>query len=137
MGGLWEFLPDRPTRLILYYDSTVDPFGYCRFEAGTILRKMRDLKERDYETVICDTAGWPDEMLMETYHTVRKALSGKYNIERTFMGSRHNRIYYGRQIPALVAYENGMITDVYPLSIDRRVITIADFLDQLLRGEAI
>jgi len=128
-------LPDKRKRLILYYDSTVDPFGYCRFKAGAILRRVRDL-ERNHEIVIYDTAGWPDQMLTEIYHTVRKALSGKHKIEQTFMDSRHNRIYYGRQIPALVAYKNEMIADAYPLSAERRLITIADFLDQLLRGEA-
>ena len=129
-------MPDKRKRLILYYDSTVDPFGYCRFKAGAILRRVRDL-ERNHEIVIYDTAGWPDQMLTEIYHTVRKALSGKHKIEQTFMDSRHNRIYYGRQIPALVAYKNEMIADAYPLSAERRLITIADFLDRLLRGGAI
>lgn len=98
------------------------------------MNKLSELKKRNYEVKIYDTAGWPARMIKDVYTSLSSALSGKYDLDRVFASPQHKRLYFGRQMPALLVYHDGNITHIYPLSTEKGLITIADYLDGLLRG---
>jgi len=123
--------------LELYIDSTVEPFKFPSFDCEKILDLLKKLRERGIEVKIVDTAGWSYEMLYETYLKAASVAIAKgylaYRVRKIFGSARESGKYFGRQVPALLVYEDNKIVDVYPHEERGRLITIEEFLRTKLR----
>jgi len=117
-------------KIELYYDSTVEPFRREAFNWHKILELLDLAKKRGVEVNMTDTAGWNSGMIYEIYlRAVTTSVRKRYSIRRVFGTARESGRYFGRQVPALLVYEDDSIVDVYPRDERRRIVTIIEFLE--------
>jgi len=124
-------------RIELIMDSTVEPFDRYNFEIRSVLEKLKLIKDAGIEVSIVDVAGWTRDMLYELYEKAARLAVVRgyrgYRIRRVFGSARDSGRYFGREVPALLVYDDaGNLVDVYPHEERGRVITIEEFLDRLL-----
>lgn len=120
-------------RLELYYDSTVEPFRKAAFNHEEIFKLINMAKSRGIGVTIIDTANWDISMLYEIYlRAVIPSVQKRYRIRKVFGTARDSGRYFGRQIPALLVYEDDRVLDVYPHEEGRRITPITEFLEGLL-----
>ena len=125
----------------LYFDPT------CQIFAGPVnegfseaLHLMEELRRKGIEVEIRDTGKMSEEERQKAYWkvigpTVRK----KYSVRQVF-GSRRRGggPHFGKEVPALLVYrEKGdqYPEDVYPHQKEGKILTIKEFVEQLLRAE--
>jgi hypothetical protein len=120
-------------RLELFYDSTVEPFQREAFDQHRIFELLNKLKKKGMEITITDTASWNSSMLYETYlKAVTPSVYKRYSIRKVFGTTRESGRYFGRQVPALLVHENDSVIDVYPHDEKRSIVTIIEFLEELI-----
>jgi len=119
----------------LYYDSTVEPFMRASFEAERVFELLRKAKDAGIDVRIRDTAGWERQMVRETY---LKACVGyirkKHEVTEIFGTGTATGLFFGRQVPALVLFENERAVDVYPHQEAGRMVSIHEFLERVIRS---
>lgn len=126
-------------KLELFYSSKHLPFDVPEnegFDLDEVLRLLEGLKDQAIYSVT-DTSALSKGDLYEVYKlamvpAVRKGRTG-YNIRRVFGSRRISGHYFGREVPALLVYEEEgkNPTDVYPHQIGATVKTIREFLEDL------
>lgn len=122
-------------KLELYYDSTVEPFRREDFNRRRILELLNKAEKRGVEVAVIDTASWDSSMLYDIYlKACIPSIRSGYGIRTVFGTARESGRYFGRQVPALLVYEDDGVTDVYPHDEKRRTVTIIEFLGELLAG---
>jgi hypothetical protein len=123
-------------KLHLYYDTTVEPFATVAGDIARILTVLKSLQERGLDVELTDTSEWTGSMLYEVYSEVaRLAAVKRIRVRKVFGTARDSGKYFGREVPALLVYEEDNLVDVYP-KIDRgKLITIEDYLNNVYRGE--
>ena len=120
-------------RIELYYDSTVEPFRKTGFDRLRILELLDAAKKRGVKVTVTDTASWNSSMFYEIYlRACIPSIRKRYSIRRVFGTARESGRYFGRQIPGLLVYEDESVVDVYPHDEKRRIVTIIEFLEELL-----
>ncbi|MCS6936973.1 MAG: hypothetical protein RMJ96_03495 [Candidatus Bipolaricaulota bacterium] len=67
---------------------------------------------------------------------VMPAVLRKYRVRQVFGSKRHPGRFFGKEVPALVVYENGHPRDIYPHEENGQVISIKAFLESFLRRSA-
>jgi len=76
-------------------------------------------------------------MIYEVYlHAARLAVVRgykAYRIRKVFGSARDSGKYFGREVPALLVYENDELIDVYPHEERGKLITIEEFLVRKLK----
>ena len=123
----------RSVLLELYYDTTVEPFENPAFNSGKILGLLAKAKSAGFRIKIIDTAGWSREMLMEQYRSLKVPRRQRNDV---FGPPRKRGWFFGREVPALVVYfELGEKVDIYPRHVNGSIITVEEFLNQLLGTE--
>jgi hypothetical protein len=126
----------RPLLIMLYYDSTVEPFDYVLFDKTKIRDKISVLKKRSFKIEMCDIAGWPYKIIKKVYADIKKHGTDKFALDNTFLGPGQ-KIYFGREIPGLVVYYDTGRANVYPILYRNRLITIDEFLNKLINGDMV
>jgi len=120
-------------RLELYYDSTVEPFRSAPFQRNRIFKLLSRIKGKGVQVAVIDTADWNRNMRYEIYlRCINPSVYKRYRIRNVFGTARESGRYFGRQVPALLVYENDDVIDVYPHDEKRRIISIGEFLEQLV-----
>lgn len=120
----------QPIYLELYYDTTVEPFESTAFDPVKVLDLLTKAQSAGFQVKIIDTAGWSREMLMEQYKGL-KAPRGKKN--NVFGPPRKRGWFFGREVPALIVYfTREGVMGIYPRHEDGHIVTVEDFLNQLL-----
>jgi len=123
-------------KLKLYYNSKQhpqnDPANQGFSEAMDLLAV---LESQGIHCDRIDTVRLPNEKVYEAYADAwTPSVSRKFAIRRVFGTRRRSGCYFGREVPALLVYEdsNGDPIDVYPHEKLGRTVTIKDFLKGLL-----
>ena len=117
----------------LYFDSTIEPFRREAFDRRRIFELLNRIEKKGVKITVTDTASWNSSMLYEIYlRAVTPSVHKGYSIRRVFGTARESGRYFGRQVPALLVYENDSIADVYPHDERRIVIKIIEFLERLM-----
>lgn len=121
--------------LELYYDSTVEPFVSAEFNTADVFRLLDEAKGMGIVVRIYDTAGWNHDMVREVYlKACVPAIRKKYKIKNIFGKRGSGGLFFGRQIPALLVIKDGKPINVYPHREGGRLITISEFLENLVAG---
>ena len=123
-------------KLKLYYSTVQQPLdnpaNHAFSEAIDILA---DVQKQGIRCEKIDTAELPHEKVYEAYADAwAPAVSKKFAIRRVFGTRRRSGCFFGREVPALLVYEDGSRhpVDVYPQEKLGRTITIRDYLTDLL-----
>lgn len=125
----------RKQKLRMYYDTTIEPFTSIVGGMSHILSSLQILQERGFDVGLIDTSEWTDSMLYEVYSEVAQlAAKKRIRIRKVFGTARDSGKYFGREVPALLVYEEHVLVDVYPKMEGRRLITIEEYLANLCRG---
>jgi hypothetical protein len=127
-------------RVTLYYSSehtlldTPDNAGFDLDKALSLLEKLVRQGKLVYEVI--DTSRLSSREVYEAYTqaTIPAVVKGRvgYNIKHVYGSRRKSGVYFGREIPALLVYEEGENpSDVYPHRLGEAEITIKEFLESL------
>jgi len=128
----------RSTRIVFYYDSSVQPKD-C--DVKRILDILKRLQELGVNVNILDTDGYGDEERTRPYFdAITAAVIQRAAIRQVFGSKRMPAIFFGRQIPALLIYDETytppICVDVYPQRrsiIDGTRRSIESYLDDALK----
>ena len=126
-------------RLKLYYSTQHQPAD-TPANAGldVVLDRLPQLCDLDISCQKIDTADLPDATVYQAYAAAwAPAISKKFGIRRVFGTRRRSGCYFGREVPALLVYEDDgdEPSDVYPREELGHTVTIAEFLKDLLVEE--
>jgi hypothetical protein len=123
----------------LYYraGNKLDARASKDFQIEEIRAILKQLATRGVQFEIVETSTLPDEALMEAYlEAVKSAVLRKYRVRQVFGSQRHPGRLFGKEVPALVVYENHVPSDVYPHEEGGRIVTIREFLEGMLHNGA-
>ncbi|MFQ5855749.1 MAG: hypothetical protein ACE5LU_08930 [Anaerolineae bacterium] len=122
--------------LKLYYNTQQEPADNPAnaglFEAMELLSRLQN---RGITCEKIDTAALPDETIYRAYADAWiPSVSKKFAIRRVFGTRRRSGCYFGREVPALLVYENDgeHPVDVYPREEFGRTVMLREFLEDLL-----
>jgi len=105
------------------------PFNKQFYEVTNLLQQ---LKKKGISSEVIDTDSLSDDALYTAYqNAVVPSVHWKFGIRRVFGTRRRSGCYFGREVPALLVYEEGESYpgDVYPHEEGQvRVRTIYEFL---------
>lgn len=119
-------------RLEFYYNSKVEPFRRYLDEIFSLLRKC---EEKGIEYKIVDTKDMGNSEVNDIYiNACMPSVFKKYAIRKIFGTNRNSGVFFAKQVPALLIYEDNQIapSDVYPHEKGKREIEIVEFLKNLL-----
>jgi hypothetical protein len=119
-------------KLEFYYNSKVEPFRSYLDEIFSLLKKC---EEKGIEYKIVDTKDMDDSDINGIYiNACVPSVFKKYAIRKIFGTNRNSGVFFSKQVPALLVYEDNQIapSDVYPHEKGKREIEIVDFLKNLL-----
>jgi hypothetical protein len=119
-------------KLIFYYNSRVEPFRRVLDEIFSLLRKC---EEKRIECKIIDTKDMGDPEINDIYlNACTPSVFKKYAIRKIFGTNRNSGVFFAKQVPALLVYEDNQIvpSDVYPHEKGKQEIEIIEFLKNLL-----
>lgn len=112
----------------LYYRADKDA------QLGEIRAMLEEIAARGIRLEMVETSTLSDEALTKAYaEAVMPAVWRKYRVRQVFGSKRHPGRFFGREVPALVIYENDQPVDIYPHEENGQVITVKEFLKDLLR----
>lgn len=127
-------------KLKLYYSTKQhpldDPTNHGFSEAVDLLAFLQS------QGIICekiDTTELPNDKVYEAYAAAwHSSVSKKFGIRRVFGTRRRSGCFFGREVPALLVYEDSgrHPIDVYPQERLGRTITIKEYLTGLLAHSA-
>ena len=128
----------RSTRIVFYYDSSVQPED-C--DVKRILDTLKRLQELKANVKIVDTAGYSDEERTHPYFdAITGAVIQRAAIRQVFGSKRMPAFLFGRQVPALLIYDEAytppICVDVYPQRrsiIDGTRRSIESYVDDALK----
>ena len=127
-------------KLKLYYSTKQQPLDYPPnngfSEAMDILASLQS-QGIIYEKI--DTTELPDDKVYEAYADAwHPSVSKKFGIRRVFGTRRRSGCFFGREVPALLVYEDSdsRPCDVYPQERLGQTITIKEYLTGLLAHSA-
>ncbi|MCM8803571.1 MAG: hypothetical protein NC827_09775 [Candidatus Omnitrophica bacterium] len=118
----------------LFYHSKVTPWD-CNLEI--VFRLLEKLKRNGIKLELIDLSKLPEEERLQAYFkAVTPSVWKKYRIRRVFGSRNYPATFFGREVPALLVFENNksIASDVYPHEEFGKVISIEEFLNQLLNG---
>jgi hypothetical protein len=125
-------------RIKLYYraGNKLDARASKDFQLEEIRAMLEQLATRGVRFEIVETSSLSEGALMEAYlEAVMPAVLRKYRVRQVFGSQRHPGRLFGKEVPALVVYENHVPTDVYPHEEGGRIVTIREFLESMLQTE--
>ncbi len=124
--------------LKLIYHAHRQPLASAE-NGGFDLREIRGIFRRleslGVSWEIVDTMTMSDEQLENLYiEATLPTARTKYRVRQVFGSKRHAGFLFGREVPALLVYEDGKPypADVYPHRRGTRTVTIRAFLEGLL-----
>lgn len=98
---------------------------------------LEELAARGVQLEMVETSTLSNEALMRAYlEAVMPSVWRKYRVRQVFGSKRHPGRFFGKEVPALVIYENGHPRDIYPHEENGQVISIKAFLESFLRRSA-
>ncbi len=122
--------------LKLYYSNATKPLSDSAndgFEKA--LELLRQLQNENVTCEVVDTTRLSEEELYKAYAKAwLPSVSKKYGIRRVFGTRRRSGCFFGREVPALVVYEDDKENpvDIYPREELGRTVTIKEFLQDLV-----
>jgi hypothetical protein len=122
-----------PVRLALYYSTTTRPFD--KYDITKILAALDRLEKRSILCTKVDVSKMSDEQIGHTYvEATIPSVYKKYKIRQVFGSRKNSGWLFGKQVPALLVYDDGAKypSDVYPHDNRGREVTIEEFLNSLL-----
>jgi len=124
-------------KLKLVYDSTI-PETDVRSDLLSIRDYLSKLENYGIQHAIIDIAGLTDEEVFSIYlEAITPSVMKKVGIRRVFGSKRQSAFLFGKQVPALLVYEEDIVIDVYPQikRWERRSekLEIEGFLEDLLK----
>lgn len=126
-------------QLKLYYSTQHQPADTpANAGLGAALDRLPQLRDLDISCQKIDTADLSDGAVYQAYAAAwAPAISKKFGIRRVFGTRRRSGCYFGREVPALLVYEDDgeEPSDVYPREELGRTVTIAEFLKDLVVNE--
>ena len=123
-------------RLKLYYNSTVTPFD--QYNLDRILKLLEALERQGIQCDRVDTARMSEEDIAHAYiEATLPTARRKYKVRQVFGSRRHCGFLFGKQVPALLVYNEGQPypVDVFPHEIMLKEIKVEDYLERLLIGQ--
>jgi hypothetical protein len=126
--------------LKLYYSATTEPFSDSANDGfGMALKLLRQIRDSGVQCDVIDTTAMSDENKYRAYATAWPlSVSKKLGIRRVFGTRRRSGCFFGKEVPALLVYEEGSENpvDVYPRDELGRTVTIREFLEQLTSSKS-
>lgn len=128
-------------RMRLYYQQTgtlLDTPANQGFQLEEIRALLKQLEAQGVQLELVDTGNLSDEARMQAYlEAAMPAIRRKYRVQRVFGSKRFSGRYFGKEVPALVVYEeeDRPPLDIYPHNKEGRVVTIREFLEHLVQGK--
>ncbi len=116
----------------MYYDSGVEPFRGALDEIFDLLGKC---KEKGIKYRIIDTKDAGEPEVYDVYQTAcLPSILKKYAIRKVFGTKRNSGIFFAKEVPALLVYDEYQVlpVDTYPHEKGKRDVEIVDFLKNLL-----
>lgn len=106
------------------YGHGLEPLLRRIHEAGTAYR-------------IVDVSGRSPDELQDEYMrlAVVPSVRKRYRVGRVFGTNKYHGAYFGKEVSALVVLEDGRPVDVYPHEEEGRIVTIADYVERIARGD--
>jgi len=99
---------------------------------GEVVKLLEQLKKRGIGSEIIDTDSLSEDEINIAYQgAVVPSVNKKFGIRRVFGSRRRSGCLFGREVPALLVYEEGeqYPYDVYPHEVGQgRIITIYEYL---------
>jgi len=125
--------------LKLYYSTQQDPAdNQANAGLNEAMERLHRLRDRGIACEKIDTALLPDETIYKAYVDAwTPSIAKKFGIRRVFGTRRRSGCYFGREVPALLVYEDDSESpiDIYPREELGRTVTIEEFLTDLLARE--
>ena len=124
-------------RLKLMFDSRI-PTTNVRCNLQAVGRYLSRLEEYGIQHEVLDIAGMTENEIFSIYlGAIVPSVMKKVGIRRVFGSRRQSAFLFGKQVPALLVYEDDVVVDVYP-QIRRwagrnEELTIEKFLEDLLK----
>ena len=126
-------------KLKLYYSTVQQPLDDRANRAfSEAMDLLADAQKQGIRCEKIDTAELPPEKVYEAYADAwAPAVFKKFAIRRVFGTRRRSGCYFGREVPALLVYDDDreQPTDVYPHEELGRTVTIGEFLGDLLASD--
>jgi len=126
--------------LRLYYDSTQEPLKNPANEGvATAFALLKEAEKKGNACEWMDTSKLTEADRMHAYFdAVGPSVLKKYKIRQVFGSRRNSGWLFGKGVPALIVIELGKQNpeDVYPRDEGGRIVTIKQFLQQLLAKPA-
>ena len=123
-------------RLRLCYSTTTEPLSHSANEGfGKALQIFGQLQDEGVPCKLADTSRASKEEVHKAYAKAwPDSVSKKYGIRRVFGTRRRSGCFFGREVPALLVFENNRErpVDVYPHEELGRTVTIRDYLQDLI-----
>jgi hypothetical protein len=98
---------------------------------------VRALQEAGMDYAVVDVSGHTREQLQDEYLrlAMRPAVTRRYRVRQIFGTHKYPGSWFGKGVPALVVLEDGNPRDVYPHEEEGRIVTIADYVSRIGRGD--
>jgi hypothetical protein len=123
-------------KLRLYYSSVTKPLSDPANDGfGRALEFLRRLEGEGFLCEIVDTIGLSEDVVYKAYADAwLPSVSKKLGIRRVFGTRRRSGCFFGREVPALLVYEDDdeLPVDVYPREELGRIVPITEFLEELI-----
>ena len=118
-------------KLKFFYSSEVDAVG-CDLDA--IFSFLNKLKETGVSVELLDTAKMEEKELHALYisEATLPSVRKQYRIGHIFGTQKKAGVFFGREQPALLVYQNGSEepVDIFPHETKGRRVSIEEFLSQ-------
>lgn len=100
-------------------------------------RMLEKVKEKGVLVEMINIDNLSSEEKLEKYLDAASAsVIKKYKIRQIFGTRRQSAVFFGREVPALIVYdEKGNVTDVYPHEKIFGIKTIWDFLNEVIKTQ--
>lgn len=123
-------------RFVLYYapDDVMSVSENDDFDPLRISALLLQLKqEQGIESEVIDVTRWSGAELERAYESaVIPSVWNRYRIRKVFGTNSSSASFFGRGVPALLVYEGERPVHVFPHEELGEVVTICDYLQQLL-----
>jgi hypothetical protein len=126
--------------LKLYYSTTTKPFTDSANNGfGKALEYLRKLQIEGFPCKVVATSRLSDEEVYQAYAEAwSPSVSKKFAIRRVFGTRRRSGCFFGKEVPALLVFEDDseQPVDIYPREELGRTVTTREFLRKLLSDES-